>query len=267
MPWDAKSFASRHNHALHGERAAKAAAMANAILKRTGDEGKAIRIANARARADGGGTDIDHAVRIAHRAVGGYLPPSPPYFERQQMREVADAHPYGFTAGVGGGRTDKNDISVGSGSYVLPADVVSGLGDGNSLAGAHVWNQILASMAPYGATPPKIAGRHPPPSPPHDAYLAQGIMPDAQMHFAEGGEVPEVPIRSADGEVVVSREDVLRVGQHYAPEREQGNEAAMLRRGHRVLDGFVKRIRGNTIRHLKGLRGPVGSKDASKGHI
>lgn len=233
----------------------------------------AIAMANARRhpRADGGTTpDIANAVRIAHRAVGGYTPPAPPYNERSAMHEMADAKPYGFTAGVGLGRHDKNDVSVGSGSYVLPADVIAGLGDGNSLAGANVWNQILGSMAPYGATPPKLAGRHAPPAPPHDSYLAQGMMPEGQMHFAAGGEtpeVPEVPIRSADGELILSRDDVLRVGQHYAPDREQGDERAMMRRGHRVLDGFVKHIRGDTIRHLKSLKGPVGSRDASKGHI
>jgi|GEM_PF-977357 len=45
MPWNAKSF-GKHNKALHGKAAAKAAETANAILKETGDEGKAIRIAN-----------------------------------------------------------------------------------------------------------------------------------------------------------------------------------------------------------------------------
>ncbi len=46
MPWDAKNFASRHNKKLKGGAAAKASRVANAILKKTGDEGKAIRIAN-----------------------------------------------------------------------------------------------------------------------------------------------------------------------------------------------------------------------------
>lgn len=376
MPWKSgQEFATKHNHALHGKSADKAASIANAVLRESGDEGKAIRIANARARADGGyareqiepgnidlgarpvvrnadgtistvrsmsfGTDrgevlvptvsddgrilsedgardqyfktgkhlgifstpdeatgyaqwlhgqqesayapradggsaaIENAIRIAKRAVGGYTPPSPSYAERGAIREVAEAHPYGFTAGTGPGRLDKNDVSVGSGSYVLPADVVAGLGDGNSLAGAHVWNMMLQSM-PYGVTPPKIAGRHPPPSPPHDASLMQGItgsgagttrQETTQPHFADGGDAPEVPIKSADGEIIISPEDVLRVGMHYAPEREHGDRKALMRRGHRVLDGFVKGIRGNTIRHLKKLKGPVGSKNASKGHV
>ena len=49
MPWDAKSFKSKHNHKLTGKQAGKAAKMANAILERTGDEGLAIATANKRA--------------------------------------------------------------------------------------------------------------------------------------------------------------------------------------------------------------------------
>ena len=53
MPWTWQEFASRHNKKLKGPRAAKAASIANAILEKTGDEGKAIRIANSKFRAGG----------------------------------------------------------------------------------------------------------------------------------------------------------------------------------------------------------------------
>lgn len=46
MPWTGKSFAGRHNHALSGPAAGKAASIANAILKRGADEGIAIATAN-----------------------------------------------------------------------------------------------------------------------------------------------------------------------------------------------------------------------------
>jgi uncharacterized protein YdaT len=49
MPWNAQTFAARHNQDLSGPQASKAARIANAILKKTGDEGQAIRIANAQA--------------------------------------------------------------------------------------------------------------------------------------------------------------------------------------------------------------------------
>ena len=46
MPWDAKSFRRKHNKRLSAGKARKAARVANAILGESGDEGKAIRIAN-----------------------------------------------------------------------------------------------------------------------------------------------------------------------------------------------------------------------------
>jgi uncharacterized protein YdaT len=49
MPWDAKSF-KKHNRKLSPGQSGKAASVANAILKRTGDEGLAIATANARAK-------------------------------------------------------------------------------------------------------------------------------------------------------------------------------------------------------------------------
>ncbi len=51
MPWPTgKSFAAKHNHGLSGKAADKAAKTATAILAETGDEGKAIRIANWQAK-------------------------------------------------------------------------------------------------------------------------------------------------------------------------------------------------------------------------
>lgn len=48
MPWGSgRDFAGKHNHKLKGRAADVAKATANAVLEKTGDEGKAIRIANA----------------------------------------------------------------------------------------------------------------------------------------------------------------------------------------------------------------------------
>ena len=49
MPWTGKTFRSRHNKGLTPDQAWEAARVANAVLRDTGDEGKAIRIANAQA--------------------------------------------------------------------------------------------------------------------------------------------------------------------------------------------------------------------------
>ena len=50
MPWTGPEFAARHNKRLKGPQADQAAKVAGAILAKTGDEGKAIRIANAQAK-------------------------------------------------------------------------------------------------------------------------------------------------------------------------------------------------------------------------
>lgn len=50
MPWTGKEFKSRHNHGMSASQATEAARVANAVLGKTGDEGQAIRIANAMAK-------------------------------------------------------------------------------------------------------------------------------------------------------------------------------------------------------------------------
>ena len=47
MPWTAKTFKAKHNKKLSAGQSQKAAKIADAVLKRTGDEASAIRIANA----------------------------------------------------------------------------------------------------------------------------------------------------------------------------------------------------------------------------
>jgi uncharacterized protein YdaT len=49
MPWDANSF-KKHNKKLSAAESGKAARQANAILAKTGDDGLAIRVANANAK-------------------------------------------------------------------------------------------------------------------------------------------------------------------------------------------------------------------------
>lgn len=49
MPWNAETFKARHNKSLSKMQAKVAARQANAVLRRTGDEGMAIAVANKRA--------------------------------------------------------------------------------------------------------------------------------------------------------------------------------------------------------------------------
>lgn len=140
------------------------------------------------------------------------------------------------------GRTDKLPISVPAGSYVLPADTVSALGQGNSMAGG----DILAKMfktGPLGSTPMKPGPRVGASAKLRTAPLTKGAKISAKM--AEGGSVEEVPVIAAGGEYILHPEQVMAVG---------GGD---LDRGHEILDSFVKRVRSQTIKTLKKLPGPA----------
>jgi uncharacterized protein YdaT len=50
MPWTGAQFAAKHNHALHGAQADKAAAQATAMVRAGVPEGIAIATANKRAK-------------------------------------------------------------------------------------------------------------------------------------------------------------------------------------------------------------------------
>jgi len=52
-PWTGSSFKKKHNKKLTPAKAKKAAKQANAILRETGNEGLAIRVANANAKKKG----------------------------------------------------------------------------------------------------------------------------------------------------------------------------------------------------------------------
>lgn len=80
----------------------------------------------------------------------------------------------GYIPGETGGRTDNKDIAVKSGSYVIPADILSGLGEGNSHAG---WAAIAKE---YGLDKPRKA---------------------------DGGDV--VPIVAASGEGVIPPDAIV----------------------------------------------------------
>jgi uncharacterized protein YdaT len=54
MPWTSETFKSRHNKGLSGKQARRAAKIANAHLRKTGNEGAAIRIANAAVKGNRG---------------------------------------------------------------------------------------------------------------------------------------------------------------------------------------------------------------------
>jgi hypothetical protein len=79
------------------------------------------------------------------------------------------------------GRTDHLPMHVASGSYVIPADIISAMGEGNTMAGFKVAKSIFC---PSGVT-----------------------------EKATGGPVSSVPIVAAGGEYVIHPEDVVSLGE------------------------------------------------------
>lgn len=116
-----------------------------------------------------------------------------------------------------GGRTDNTPLDVAEGSYVIPADVVSGLpgAENNSAAGHRILDKMF--KVPHGAK--KVS------------------------HHSHGRK--PVKIMAAGGEHVLSPEQVAMIGDGDIDE------------GHRALDAFVKRVRNQNISTLSRLPGPV----------
>ena len=154
----------------------------------------------------------------------------------------------GFVNSTVPGRTDRIPTSVMSDSYIIPADIISALGQGNSLAGAHIMDAILKT-GPYGSSvQPHRTGNDIPRAP--DAYReTQQPMPDVGMAsggMAKGGKkLKATPVVIAGAEYVIHPKDVMRIGR------------GSLTRGHNLLDSFVKKIRKEHIDTLKKLAPPA----------
>lgn len=120
-----------------------------------------------------------------------------------------------------GGRTDRLAVKPRAGSYVIPADIVSGLGQGNTSAGMKVLDNMFKS-GPFGMPKARLPRATP-------------------RKYADGGKVD---ILAAGGEYIIPPDSVAEIGG--------GDMAA----GHDVLDAFVAQIRDSTIKDMQALPGP-----------
>lgn len=80
------------------------------------------------------------------------------------------------------GRTDHLPMHVPSGAYVIPADIISAMGEGNTMAGFDVANEIFGKQ-------------------------------DEAMKMASGGAAEGVPIVAAGGEYVIHPGSVENLGK------------------------------------------------------
>lgn len=188
---------------------------------------------------------------VPHRQGGGSMAGVPlsmadPWWTRQEA--FGDSRGGGYLAGSTSGRADSIRTTAPGGAYVLPADVVSGIGEGNSLAGARVIDEML-NTGPYGQRQPQVRREMGPPRPP------SGREPPALQ--AKGGGVheggaKETPVALSHGEYVLTPMQAMSLARMVA-----GPAVQTLKHAHKILDAFVVHMRNKNIERLKKLPGPV----------
>lgn len=115
---------------------------------------------------------LDTARRSAHAAGGVPVPgPDDPKATRPHVGPIVSPV---------AGRTDHLPMHVEAGSYVIPADIVSAMGEGNTAHGFKILDHMVG---------------------------------DHELAFATGGPVKMVPIVAAGGEYVISPRSVTKVGE------------------------------------------------------
>jgi len=186
-------------------------------------------------RATGGSTPFhERAYNESIGAPTGIAEPGVRHFATPRIGMIHSAVP---------GRTDKLSMNVKGGSYILPASVVSGIGQGNSQAGAAILNSFF-KQGPYGAA----AGRASTPKVNYGRSMSMHLptmkMPKFSAGGEEGDEHDKVPIVAAGGEYVIAPEVVKRLG---------GGD---MKEGHRILDHFVMHARRKTIQDMRKERPP-----------
>lgn len=190
-----------------------------------------------------------------------------PWFARSEARNMLHTGPITSTVP---GRTDRHALKVPGGSYVLPADYISHLGQSNTNAGMAKATLMFGRTGPFGAPIAKVAqGRgaiRAPPAPRLAEARSLGHMPTpfathsnkfspaTPFGSAAGGGlyqggVPEgddgVDIMGAGGEFVVHPDIVRAIGS--------GN----IKHGHQILDEHVMDKRREHVKTLTKLPPPA----------
>lgn len=137
--------------------------------------------------------------------------------------EVMPNHLGGLIDSAVGGRTDRLPFNVPADSFVIPADVVSSLGQGNTAAGGKLLMDIFGmphgvSGGPYGV---KAPGKR-----------------------ADGGGTGNSSVILAGGEFLVPSERVKSIGH------------GDMKKGHKHMRAFVERVRKEAIKWLKNAPKP-----------
>lgn len=112
---------------------------------------------------EGAGELLSERPQMAPRTGGGARPRSPYSSEEQEQSSGNPfANPFGYFAEGGLTTLRGGGIAMREGQYVVPADVVSAIGNGSSKAGAkfleQAFNHYIQNGPPEGVKPQKRAG-------------------------------------------------------------------------------------------------------------
>lgn len=136
--------------------------------------------------------------------------------QRSAAHKAAGGPVVGLLRSPVAGRTDRLPIEVWEDSYVVPADVVSGWGQGNTEGGAQILDQMFNNHHQQGSK------------------------------MAAGGRASlrKIPIVAAGGEYIVHPYAIRSFG---------GGD---MQKGHKMLDKMVRKKRMATAKHMQRLPGP-----------
>lgn len=188
-------------------------------------------------------------------SIKGYALGGPPQMSEMApwwtRREAESFHPGGLFHGAGLGRADTIPTSVSSDSHVVPSDVIAGLGEGSTLAGARVMDRIFQS-GPYG-------------TPLSHSHASLHIPRAPAFHQSAGGRKTDgphktVPIAASSGEYLIKPEAVYRIGLVAAKNMKLNPKKLTPRNvmdiGHDTIDAWILYERKKHIKTLQKLPKP-----------
>jgi hypothetical protein len=212
-------------------------AIAEQIRKQKASQGLAPSLPGPIPRARGGRAMFAKAVRLAKQGGGPAALPLTG-FPGEGARGATFQGPIRSHIA---GRTDRHELDVPGGAYVIPSDVNSIAGEGNSEAGFEVFRLMMqhGPKGEHGA----IKGASLPPLQLKGPVMKHAKMTGHGKHQQSQGGVDEdhggpVPIVAAGGEIVIPPEMII-------------HKFGSLDHGHKLLDGLIKTIREEEIERLK----------------
>ncbi len=137
------------------------------------------------------------------------------------------------------GRSDRLNVHTPNGSYVLPADVISGHGENNTQAGFSTMQRLFGTASRTKGTPYGQGSGLP----------YHGIEPRSKGGAVHDG-ADEVPLVVASGEMSLAPEQLMKLRDLLKIPDMTLDDA------HKIMDEFVLQSRSDHVKTLKSLPRP-----------